>query len=435
MRRALIAAAVLALGGGRSLAETPLEPPDLSRYLRWGPFRVRPGIGFSNIGYEDNIFYQSAEQPKVSDYTATITPRLDGVVLFGRRAFVTFTEALGYTLYVRNGDQNYLSNAGSARLTVPFRRMGIWADLGINNTRDRPYYQQDTRPILKELRYGGGLIFLFGWRTDVEIGFVRRNFDASDPDENLVDLIERGATPIGAQLDRVDQGLTLKARYLAFGRTRFTLDVADRTISFDRARLTTSSPDRDSRSTTVLPGVSFAEGGPLTGTLQVGWSRLRRNAKELPSFSGWVGDAKLAYLFSGGTRLLVEARREVGFSIYWNNNYYTHGSVNLRATHYFSRLLGMDLAAGGGRVGFVGPPPTGAAGDYEAARIDRYVQYEAGIRLRFSETGLGRRVEYLVSVRRWLLNTSIDDRCLPTGACAYRDQSRTSIGVSANIGY
>ena len=35
---------------------TKLEPPDLSRYLRWGPLRVRPLIEVRDLGHDDNIF-------------------------------------------------------------------------------------------------------------------------------------------------------------------------------------------------------------------------------------------------------------------------------------------------------------------------------------------------------------------------------------------
>ena len=49
---------------------SPLDPPDTSRYLKWGPFRVRPGLTIPNLGYDSNVFYRpdTSTEPQVGDY-------------------------------------------------------------------------------------------------------------------------------------------------------------------------------------------------------------------------------------------------------------------------------------------------------------------------------------------------------------------------------
>ena len=116
VRLVLLTAAVL-LPRGAAGAD-PLSPPDLSHYLRWGPFRVRPNVTLSNLGYDSNIFETADEAERQGSWTATVSPRLEGLVLFGHRAFLTFDERLDYTAYVSAGELNYLNHRGNARVKV-----------------------------------------------------------------------------------------------------------------------------------------------------------------------------------------------------------------------------------------------------------------------------------------------------------------------------
>ncbi len=89
--------------------ENKLEPPDLANYRRWGFLRARPGIELSDLGYDSNIFYSNT-QP-VSDTTATLSPKLDGLILLGSKAFITLRDQFDYTVYAEHSDQNFWSNA------------------------------------------------------------------------------------------------------------------------------------------------------------------------------------------------------------------------------------------------------------------------------------------------------------------------------------
>ena len=58
-------------------------------------------------------------------------------------------------------------------------------------------------------------------------------------------------------------------------------------------------------------------------------------------------------------------------------------------------------------------------------RVDRGGRLEAGVRLRMMENSLGRRVEYVLKVTHWRLESTQE----------YRDQSRTVLGFGAVVGY
>ena len=44
--------------------------------LRIGPFRIFPTFIFSDVGYDNNVYYQREEDNPISDYTATFSPQL-----------------------------------------------------------------------------------------------------------------------------------------------------------------------------------------------------------------------------------------------------------------------------------------------------------------------------------------------------------------------
>jgi hypothetical protein len=391
---------------GQSIS--PLEPPDTSRYLRWGPFRVRPGFNIPALGYDSNVFYRPDDDPdlpQVGDYFVALAPRIEGLVLFGHSAFLTFDERIEYYAYAGNQDLNYFNQFGKARATVPFRRFGFYGDVGLYRTRDRPLEAQDARPIRRDVPVGAGVILKLGWRTDAELGLVRDRLTATD---------ENDAT-IGPNSDRVETGTRLRARYLLVGRTRLLLDSSRRTIRFDNAE-TAGRRDGDERR--ALLGVDFGLGGTISGTLRAGYSNFDLVDPAATGFSGLVADAAMAYNFGGGgSRIILTAARDTKYSLYDETNLYILTSGELTVIKYFNRFIGAELGTSRSVLEFLGDPQD---------RIDHYQTVSAGVRFRFSETDLGRKVEY--SFR--YVHSQTDSS--PGTA---RDQSRGTIGFGVSYGY
>ena len=132
----LAVVAVAAATAAHAQEISPLEPPDTSRYLQWGPLRVRPGLIIPTFGYDDNVYAipNDSTLPKVGDYFIALAPRAEGLVLFKHWAFLTFDEKLEFYLYaplkdsekVAGIDLNYFNQFGRARITVPFRGGKVW---------------------------------------------------------------------------------------------------------------------------------------------------------------------------------------------------------------------------------------------------------------------------------------------------------------------
>ena len=383
--------------------ESPLEPPELSRFLRWGPVRVRPGFVLSNLGYEDNVFCRSngelSTRPRVGDTTITLSPRLEGVLLLGSYAFTTFTERLDYTAYQHQSQLNYFNQFGSLRTTFPFRRMGLFVEGDFNRTKDRPLDQQDIRNQQTERRLGAGFVFLAGWRTEVEIENVASGWSNRDPDGGS----------LADRLDRKERGNRARLGYLAFGRTKLTIETSRKTITFDDPSL-----NRNSRERRLLPGIEFTKGGRLTGVLRAGRARLTFDSGTAPDYSGTIGEASLAYRIGGGTTLRVGGRRQVAFAVYEANQYYLDSATEVSVVHYINRVFGLEAGGSWGTLAFS-----------DGVRRDRITRYDGGVRVRLAENALGRRVEYTLKFAQTRRDSTIPGL----------DQSRGIFGFGAVLGY
>lgn len=420
-RRSTLALLVLAaIGGAPSLraqslpvGRSALEPPDLGRFLRWGPLRVRPGFQVPGIGYDDNILYRAGDNPKVGDAYITLSPRADGVVLLGKSAFATFAGRYDYTAYQDYNEINYSNSFLATRVTLPFRDLGVYVEAGRDRIEDRPVDLLDARPVRRESRAAAGLIVKLGWRTEAEIGLTDSRWRATDP--NYLSCRGSGGTEpcfeIGDLLDREETGRRLQVKYLALGRTRITLTAATKDFDFVNDDPTIA---RDARERRILPGVEIGPGGPLSGLLRLGWARLDLDRTPVVDFSGMVGEAQAAWRGGGGTTLRLTGRRDVAFSIYEDNNVYVRGTLEARAVKYFNRMFGAEVAASTGRLRF-------PQGD----RTDRQSSVEAGTRIRFSENDLGRRVEYSLKWIRYRIDSTRDSL----------DQSRSILAFGASFGY
>ena len=192
-RTAFLGVLICAVTCSAARSAEELEPPDLERYLRWGPVRARPGMDVSNVGYDNNIFYVTGTTPKVSDVTATLSPKLDGLMLFGDRAFLTFLAKLDFGLYLQNSSLNFINKRGKTRITLPSRskRFGLFADLSLSSVNERPVDLQDIRPIRDNRLFGVGAIVEPGWRSSVEVRQSRSKITYVDPDAPMIPMLPR----------------------------------------------------------------------------------------------------------------------------------------------------------------------------------------------------------------------------------------------------
>jgi len=390
--------AVLLVAGPALAQRNDLEPPGLASYRRWGFLRARPGFQFADVGYDNNIFASNTDQ--VGDLTATLAPKLDGLILFGDRAFLTFRERFDYVVYATYPDQNYYNQRFNSRVTVPFDRWGVYADLVWNDIHERPVDFEDVRRLRKERRVGVGAIFELGWRTRVELSRAAVSLDYVDPDN---------APAQSAELSRTEQRWVLAASYRLKGRTSLTLDLETRNLDFEL-----DDPDRDSDGRSVYGGFVFGRGGKLAGTARLGWATINGVDPQTTDFSGAVADAELVYRLDSTTRLSLEGERRPGYSIYEDQIYFINTNYRLGAVRFVNRFLGIEAGLSLGTLTFP-----------EGLRRDDLFGYDLGVRLRVTEDESGSRVEYRVR-----LNTT--ER---SSTDAERDRTTTRLLIDAVFGF
>jgi hypothetical protein len=414
MKKTWICAALAVLQAGLLChAESRLEPPDLGRYLRWGALRARPGLELANLGYDSNILY-SAEN-EVPDYTATVFAKLDGLLLFGSRGFMTFDPRLGYTAYLENTDQNFPIFRVKARATLPISRYGVFGEMILNRDTERPVDLQDTRPYRAESALGLGLILEPGWRTTIEISRRRTRWAYDDPDDTNVG----GGQTISDILDRRVVTDKLLTRYDAHGRTTLTLEIQAARIDFDNLDSRASPPvSKDSDAWSVLPGIGFGEGGTLSGVAKIGWTRVDAEDPELADFNGLVGDLKLAYRPVRRATIRLDGKRTPSFSVTREGIYVLNTELGLRLIYYFSRIIGLEVGGGVGQITF-------PESQSQVERVDDLVRYDLALRFRFAESSLGRRVEYRLRWRAYQRTSPLPSQNI----------SRGTLGLEAVFGF
>jgi hypothetical protein len=403
----------------RAEIETELDPPDLSRYLKWGPVRVRPRLEIKNVGYDSNIFVTEAN--KEGDNTATLVPKFEGLVLLGNRAFFEFDEQFEYTVYAQHSGLNFWNQRGNGRVTLPFDRFGFYVEGVLNYTRDRPVDQQDIRPRRDETGLELGMIALLGWRTEVAFSHLSTDWRHTDPDDP--------ASDISARLDRTSTQFKVEAKYFLKGYTSLTLDATFGGIDFD-APLVIDNPaqpeydglyDKDSDDWSVLVGVHFKRGGPFSGEARIGHAVIDVLDPALTDLKEVVGNIDIAYRLASSTRLQLKAERRPGFTVSGSQTYFLLTSYEGRMIHFLNRRFGLEAGAWFGTLAFPPTFPPVAA----APREDTITHYDIGLRVWMGQNSMGNRVEYSFRIGDYSRDSNQD----------IDDLSRTTISVNAIIGF
>ena len=387
---------------------TDLEPPELDRYLRWGILRVRPGISITDLGYDDNVFYGDQDNT-VGDYRVTVSPRVEGLLLLGSRAFVTFNEQLHYTAYLENTDQNFLNNRTLARVTVPFNRIGVFGDVAYNQAQWRPIDDQDERVEQRERRLTAGFIVHPGWRTEIEIGRSESDWSFDDEDNDS----------ISQRLDRKETGTTLLARHHAMGRSSILVTGLRMEIDFENPPVLDPTATKNATQTRLLGGLELRPGGRIWGRIQLGWETIRGQDPRLPEFSDLVGEAMVILQLRSRTRLRLDAVQLGGFATSGLNVYYLDTHAGARIVHFLNGFFGVEAGGTTGDLTFPGSLESGPE------RSDSIRRYDFGIRLRLAENGLGRRVEYSLRVGRYRRDSNQDEF----------DQEQKTVFFGAVVGF
>ena len=278
--------------------------------MRFGPFYVTPTILVKNVGIDTNVF-NTVEDPK-SDFTATIGPDVQ-VFLPIWRAGLTIDSVTDFVYFHTFTSERSVNTDLHVRGEIPVRRMTLFAENSYVNTRERLGFDIDVRSRRVQNQFEVGVDVTLARKLSLRVSGrqLAIEFDA--------DAVFEG-TNLAVVLNRDERTAAVSLSYRLTPLTRVVLTGE---ASETRFRL---SPERDSDSVSVVPGVEFNPQGLISGSAHVGFRHFAGIGAVLPDFTGPVASVDVSYRFLGSTSIGLTADRNVYYSFELAEPYYVAAS-------------------------------------------------------------------------------------------------------------
>jgi hypothetical protein len=283
-------------------AGVPADPRKDAK-MRLGPLYLTPIFQVRDVGVDTNVF-DTATNAK-TDFTATVAPRVDLWVPFGRRALLTTSTTAGLVYYYTYEKARSVEPDVLVRGDVYARRTTFYAEDRFFRTRERSFEVDATLARRSENAATAGVTFRMGSRITTDAAGFQRTV-VYDEDvffgTNLRDSLNR--TENGARVTvrtKVTPLTTVLVR-AELQRTRFTF-----------------SPVRDADGIRVSPGLEFSPKALISGSAEVGFRRFVGEDPALPPFTGLVARASLRYTLLEATQFGLTWDRDAiySFELLW----------------------------------------------------------------------------------------------------------------------
>src|SRR5262245_6777137 len=323
MRKQLLAFSLLVFAvlvfPSSSLAQTPtndashVDEVRKESRMQLGPFYITPKLLLKNVGVDTNVFNQ-AVNPK-SDFMFTLAPQADIAIPFSRRGLLTTNVGSDLVYYATYDSERSIDPFVHARGEAYAQRLTFFADESYLNTRQRPNYEIDIRSRHLENDAQAGVDLRVTPKLSFQVA-GRRAITEYDADAIF------DGTSLQQTLNRTTTGAVGAVRFHATALTTFAVKGDSLQDEF------TYSPERNSRSYRVMPGVEFKPRALVSGYAWVGYREFTPVHPEvLPAFSGLVADLGLSYTLLGSTTFGVSYRRDLTYSYEVDNPFFVDNSV------------------------------------------------------------------------------------------------------------
>ena len=362
---------IAAFGQGyRNFQDELTEVRDRTR-LRFGPFRFLPAFRLRNVGHDDNVYYQRAEDKPVGDYTGTISPEIKAYLLVGRSLILSFADNPEYLYYLKEDRQRTFTNSfvPGARLRL-FNRFVLSGEYHFQK-HQRRVFSEFSRPVTDTIK-GVTTGFFYETPRGSSIGFSGTSDRFLFEDIVLPDYEAR----FSRSLNRKEKTGNFELYYRVLTESYFFAKFGVTTYKFEHP----SSRWRDSRSMRVSGGLRFPIIGRARGTFSLGYKKFVPEDPGRKVFSGLIADTNVDYRFG---RLLVRfgLGRDNHFSYLEDVFYYIENKGNAGLSFYLTRLLRIDYDLQYGELKY--PEPFKISGSVqpflEISRKDVYRTHSIGV--------------------------------------------------------
>jgi hypothetical protein len=342
--------------------------PSADAVFRVGPLAFTPALSIPALGLDSNVFNDS-ENPR-KDFMANVQPTVDAWLGFGPIRLEA-KQQFNLLYFEKYASERAVNTLSSLRAELLLLWGTPYVGLSFAKTNDRADARIDTRAVNRTRPATVGIDFRLSSSTNLDLG-VNDNETSFDADATF------DGTPLQTALDRRSRNYRATLRYAVTPPTTFTLSVARQE---ERFRF---SPQQDSQSLRVVPGLAFATDAVITGRVEVGWMSFKPRSGALRPFTGIVSSVDLGYVFLGLTRLQLAVNRDVTPSIDSVASYALQTGVTGTLTHRVSERWDVNISGRRQRLDF-GQVRLLSETDTSVERADTVDTYSAGIGFYFTQ--------------------------------------------------
>ncbi len=350
------------------------EPPvdrDLStkELKRAGPFLIQPVFLLKDVGYDDNVRFDT-EDP-VGSTTATAGMGIHSLLLTGDRGGLRMYQEIDYTAFGSEAEQNHWDAESRARGIFLFKKALLSLENDFSYTRQRPNTEIDQRVRVTDNIVETTARSLSKGFLGVEASLKYEKLDFGSDELDLEIFQER--------LNRTEKSVSVAAQFRFLPKTTLIVEGILGDIDFDD-----DTEGRDSDVDTILYGFEFDPSASLQGKLMIGTTELVAPERPESNTHETVGEAELSTRLGSRSRARGTFERNLVFSIFQENLYYIGTYWTAAYEYFFSRRISGELLYGEGTNDYPLEVVRGGANPFQGLRKDEFTRYQAAVRYRVS---------------------------------------------------
>ena len=323
-----LAASVMMIAVPTASAQS--EDPSSAAAFRKGPIAFTPMITVPAIGSDANVF-NTTDNPK-SDYFVNAQPQIE-LWLRAGRIRLDARQQFNLVYYHTYASERSVNSNSSLRFDAALNRVSPYFTASYVKTTERPTPEVNTRVEFRSRPLAAGALIRLSAKTTLDLAAEHQEMSFEDEATFL-------ETQLKQTLDRSTSMYRGVISYAITPPTSLTFTVAQDESNFE------FSPDRDSRSVRVLPGVTLAPFALITGRAEVGWLWFKPVDPIIRPFSGLTARVDIGYVLLGNTRFGLQGSREAMPSIDLISTYFVNTGLTLSITHRFSDRWDGVVSAG-----------------------------------------------------------------------------------------
>ncbi|MHB8095528.1 MAG: outer membrane beta-barrel protein [Candidatus Aminicenantales bacterium] len=347
--------------------------------LRFGPFRFVPTLQLRDLGYDDNVYYRSAGEALIGDYSGAISPAIKAYFPVGNSLLLSFRENPEYVYYFKEENLRAFTNsfAPAVRINL-FKRFTLSGEYHFEKHQRRAY--SEFAGNVTDTVKGYTASFFFETPRGSALGFTGKidRFGYED-DQNQYTVLSRA-------MNRKESTANAELYYRAFSESDLFFVFGYTKYEFDDPEFWV----RDAHSYQTSWGIRFPLTGRARGKLSLGYKNFIPELEGRKRFSGLIADSSVDIKL-GRFDVRLGLNRNTVFSYLEGSYYYIDSRANAGLSLYLTRLFRLDYDYQSGGMKYPEPFEIQVPGGPPELimRKDTYGMHSAGLTVRlFRTTGI-----------------------------------------------